>query len=228
MAFLLKTPLAFLALLLLASFTRSTGAKGLGPFVGVPVLMYAFVVLFVLRAPLGVRYLLPLFPLAHLFVATRLAAAAPGWRRVAVALGCVWLAWSSLSIHPHYLAYFNEVIGGPKNGHHYLGGPDLDWGQDLGTLARFLEERGNPWIWLAYDGPEEPDHYGIRARRLRSCRPRTGWVAISASLLQGIRSLRNPFQPGEEGCFDWLREREPVAQPGYSILVYRIPKPEPG
>lgn len=226
--FLLKTPLAFLALLVLASFTRPPGAKGPGPFLGIPVLVYALFACFVLRMPQGVRYLLPLFPLAHLFVATRLATASAGWRRTAVALGCAWLACSSLSIHPHYLAYFNEVIGGPENGHHYLSESDLDWGQDLGTLARFLQERGNPRIWLAYDGPEAPEHYGIRARRLRSCRPVTGWVAIRASLLQGLRSLRNPFRPAPEGCFDWLREREPVAQPGYSILVYEIPRPQPG
>jgi len=53
-------------------------------------------------------------------------------------------------------------------------------------------------------------------------------VAISATLLQRLHSPANPFRRAPEGCFDWLLEREPVAQPGYSILVYEIAEPEQG
>ena len=51
-----------------------------------------------------------------------------------------------------------------------------------------------------------------------------GIVAISASVLQRLYSPGNVFKQPPEGCYDWLASREPVAQPGYSILVYEIPE----
>jgi len=37
-----------------------------------------------------------------------------------VAILCAWQLVGTLRIHPHYLAYFNELVGGPKNGYRYL------------------------------------------------------------------------------------------------------------
>ena len=226
-AFALKTPLAVLGLLALA-IALPRREKGLGLFLGIPTLFYALVAFFWLRVPLGLRYVLPLYPLLHLYIATRLAPVHSMAARAALVAGCAWLAGSSLWIHPHYLAYFNELLGGPRHAYRQLVDSNLDWGQDLGTLADHLEKRGNPPVWLAYFGFEKPARYGLRAVQLRSCEPVTGLVAISATLLQGIYSPTNPFQRAPDGCFDWLLEREPVAQPGYSILVYEIADPERG
>ncbi len=225
--FLLKTPLPVLALLLLALFARPAGPPGLAPFLGTAVLVYGFVACFVLQVPLGLRYLLPLDPLLSVFVATRLAPPLPRWRLAAGLAAGAWLALSSLAIHPHYLAYFNELAGGPARAHRIAVDSNLDWGQDLGTLARFLEQRGNPPVHLAYFGPEKPERYGIRATPLRGCEPVAGLVAISATLLRGVYGVNAPFRPAPEGCFDWLLAREPIAQPGYSILVYDVPRAAP-
>jgi 4-amino-4-deoxy-L-arabinose transferase-like glycosyltransferase len=225
--FALKTPLAVLGLLALAIALPRRG-NGLGLFLGIPILFYALVACFWLRVPLGLRYALPLYPLLHLYLATRLAPLRSSALRAVLAVGCAWLGWSSLWIHPHYLAYFNESLGGPRRAYRHVVESNLDWGQDLGTLADYLEKRGNPPLQLAYFGVEKPERYGLRATRLRSCAPVTGLVAISATLLQGLYSPTNPFQRAPDGCFDWLLEREPVAQPGYSILVYEIPDPEQG
>jgi len=102
---------------------------------------------------------------------------------------------------------------------------NLDWGQDLGTLARYLDERGNPEVWLAYFGVEKPRAYGMRVRALRGCEPVEGLVAISINVLHGLYSASNPFKRPPPGCYDWLRELEPVAQPGYSIRVYETRAP---
>ena len=48
-----------------------------------------------------------------------------------VALALLWTAFSTLSVYPHQLAYFNELAGGPEEGHRHLLGSNLDWGQDL-------------------------------------------------------------------------------------------------
>lgn len=223
-AFLLKVPLAFLVLLVLAIFPRRAMAPGLGLFLWVPLLVYLLIACFWVRVPLGLRYLLPVFPLLHLFVATRVVHLASMKQRAVLAVVCIWLGAASLWIHPHYLAYFNEIGGGPKHAYRHLVESNLDWGQDLGTLARYLRTRGNPPVWLAYFGVEEPERYGLRAAPIQGCQPKRGIVAISANVLQGLYVPGNALSRPEEGCYDWLRSYSPVAQPGYSILVYEIPK----
>ncbi len=87
------------------------------------------------------RYVLPMFPfvfiaaakLGYYLQATR-------WKRglvvVALLLGSVG---SSLSVYPHSLSYFNELAGGPDNGHRYLLDSNIDWGQDLLYLKDWVE-----------------------------------------------------------------------------------------
>ncbi len=45
-------------------------------------------------------------------------------------------------IYPHHLAYFNDFIGGPSNGHRHLLGSSFDWGQDLLYLRQFAADTG--------------------------------------------------------------------------------------
>lgn len=225
LAFAVKTPLAMLGLLVLAALGRSTRMQGRPPLaaiIGVAVAVYGFVACLLVKVPLGLRYLLPMYPLLHLFIATRLASGRARWRRGLTAVCCLWLAGASVSAHPHYLAYFNELVGGSREGYRYLIESNLDWGQDLGTLARYLRSRGNPPVHLAYFGRENPDTYGIRAMPLSGCEPVAGLVAISANILQGLYAPRIT-DPPVPGCYAWLRGYAPVARPGYSIFVYDIP-----
>lgn len=46
---------------------------------------------------------------------------------------------SSLQVHPHSLAYFNEAAGGPENGWRHMLGSNFDWGQDLLVLMTLHE-----------------------------------------------------------------------------------------
>jgi hypothetical protein len=132
-------------------------------------------------------------------------------RRLSVLALLLWLPAETIRISPSYLAYFNQLVGGPANGYKYLSGPDLDWGQDLKHLATYLRRRGIARIKLAYFGPDDPRMYGISYELLRPGEPATGDIAVSATLLNSC---------GE--AFAWLRRYEPVATIGYSIFVYRI------
>ena len=60
---------------------------------------------------------------------------------IPVALCISWLIASSLWINPHSLSYFNELIGGPRNGPNYLLGSNVDWGQDLRYLRSWLDRQ---------------------------------------------------------------------------------------
>ena len=63
----------------------------------------------------------------------------------------------SASIHPHYLAYFNWVSGGPDRGSEHLIDSNLDWGQDLVTLDRWLRaNHPGRRVGLAYFGQINP------------------------------------------------------------------------
>src|SRR5262245_43377175 len=68
---------------------------------------------------------------------------------------------SILRVYPDYLAYFNESIGGPSNGWRYLGDSNIDWGQDLPGLARFVHDHRIDRVRLAYFGGGSAEFYGI-------------------------------------------------------------------
>ena len=84
---------------------------------------------------IGHRHILPIYPAAFIL-------AGGLWRRFgkwllpAVAL----LLWESLSVYPHYLAFFQAAAGGPAQGYRHLVDSSLDWGQDLPWLRQWLDE----------------------------------------------------------------------------------------
>ena len=75
-----------------------------------------------------------------------------------------WAAVDSLRIWPNYLAYFNQIAGGPRQAYKHLVDSSLDWGRDLPGLKKWLDEkdrnRDQP-VYLAYFGMGEPKHYRI-------------------------------------------------------------------
>lgn len=224
---LIKTPLATLILvgvaltLLLRSGLRNR--YGL-LFLILPVAVWLGIAM-TSRLNLGYRHILPIWP--FLFVAVGSLAAVPpiGWRQVALLALVGWLAVSAITIFPHHLAYFNELVGGPGEGYRYLVDSNLDWGQDLKGLARYQREHALGKIYLAYFGTADPDYYGIEyecmpSYGLLACDdapiPRSGILAVSATCLQGGCT-------GDPQAYRWLLDETPVAKIGYSIFVYELP-----
>jgi len=136
------------------------------------------------------------------------------------------------SIYPHYFAFFNELVGGPKNGHRVLLDSNLDWGQDLRGLKRWMDHNGVKKIHFLYFGKADPQYYGIDAFYLPG-----SWVirdssnnevplhlAISANFLYG----EELFLTQQELAFlKSFQLGEPVADIGYSILVYKLNRANP-
>ncbi len=138
-----------------------------------------------------------------------------------------WYVVSSVAIFPHYLAYFNELAGGPRNGYKYLGDSNLDWGQDLKGLKHYMDEHGIKRVWLSYFGSASPDYYGIGynylpSHALHPPKPEvepTPYFAISVTNLQGIYL---PLEGVSPDFFSGFRQLEPIARIGYSIFLYRL------
>ncbi|MCX6339512.1 MAG: glycosyltransferase family 39 protein [Candidatus Aureabacteria bacterium] len=221
-AFLIKTPVAILILfvLSLALFKRARADWGSECFVVLPPLLF-FTACMLGKINIGLRYILPIYPFLFVFI-SRLAMPAPERRKLLAPVMCLLLAWhlaSSLSIYPHYLAYFNELIGGPSQGYRYLVDSNLDWGQDVKGLKNYLREKGIDRIWECGFYPDVLDYYAIKHAPLpANVEGVSGYVAISAMDLQCVRR-------DDKHALDWLKERRPAAQVGHSIFVYAVDTP---
>ena len=138
----------------------------------------------------------------------------PAWRRLAGAAVVALLAWhvvESVSIRPHYLAYFNQFAGGPSQGYRHLADSSLDWGQDLPALKEWLDAQRVPQggAYLSYFGTARPEHYGIQATRLagfldqRAPEPPPplggGVYCISATMLDVIGHVF--YEPADEADY---------------------------
>jgi hypothetical protein len=229
--FLLKTPIPLLVLLAAAAFVAPRARSRSAAFLWVPVVAYGVLAL-TSRLQIGHRHLLPLYPFLFLaagraigLLALRPARAKAG----ALALGalCAWYAAGTLRLHPHYLAYFNELAGGPRGGYRYLVDSNLDWGQDLPSLKAWMDARGLARIKLSYFGSADPGFYGIDAEYLpgymaprpthvtREIRP-GDVVAVSATNLQGVY-----LDDSDRPLMERLRAGKPIGRAGYSIFIYR-------
>jgi len=151
---------------------------------------------------LGLRYVLPIFP--YLFIsAGKLAPWASGlptgWRRRAawgsVGAGLLATASATASIHPHYLAYFNAVSGGPGRGSDHLIDSNLDWGQDLVGLRRWLKANApGERVGLAYFGQVNPRVFEARGEAIDWFLPPP--APGSMTLAPGKASMRLLHDPG--------------------------------
>lgn len=173
---------------------------------------------------IGHRHILPIYPV--LFIGAGWCARGFDFRRPFTVVALVGLlAWhvgESWWVRPHYLAYFNEAAGGPREGWKHLVDSSLDWGQDLPGLATWLK-KNNPEektpVFLAYFGTGEPDYENIAAIRLQTLpdfgrsHPRhaltAGIYAVSATLLQQVYSETPNWTLDQEKVFQALRQLEP-------------------
>ncbi len=233
-AFAVKTPLP--TVLMAGALTIWIYKRGIQPaklFLLIPIVVY-FSLAVLSRLNIGLRHILPIYPFLFVLVGGMIAEL---WlsgtrpKRVTVVLLSLWYIWSCVNIYPHYLAFFNEIAGGPKNGYKVLVDSNLDWGQDLPGLKEWMETNGVKRIQFLYFGfynAAEPQHYGIDAVYLPGSwvieRPSAkrnddlpDYLAISATHLYGPtlneeqKELVKPF-----------KTIVPVTTVGHSILIYRI------
>ena len=234
-SFAIKTPLPLLVLLGMAGLAarRRPLLRRDAWFLWLPPLVYAAVSI-ASALNIGHRHLLPVYP--FLFVAAgRVASLAPGGStRAVVSALLLLLALGTGRTHPHHLAYFNELVGGPAGGWRWLVDSSLDWGQDLGRLGAWCRAHDVRTVKLAYFGTADPAHHGVPAVLIpgQSLPRPAAWVrevrpgdvvVVSATLLQGIY-----VEPGDQSLFTLLRTKTPVARVGHSLFVYRADFTWPG
>jgi hypothetical protein len=166
---------------------------------------------------LGIRHIYLLFP----FIFTGLGYVATWhfkrqkWFGAIVTLILLFYIISSSLVYPHYLAYFNELAGGPGNGPKYLVDSNIDWGQDLKNLKNYMVDHDIDHVCLSYFGQGNLDYYNIDYWYLPDNANFRGTAAVNCVVAISVTSL---YSEGHE--YSWLLNYAPTKKIGYSIYVY--------
>ena len=233
-ATVIKSTLTFLVLLgvgLWAALTGRVPQRRELLYVAVPAAIYmAFAIQGGMN--IGIRHILPVFVFAAAFIGASSWALIDRdrrWRPV-VAVLLVVQAVSVVRAFPGYVAYGNELFGGPANVHKYLSDSSSDWGQQLKSTKQYLADRGITDCWFAYfaEGPVDGSYYGLPCKPLPSALRLAlgtatdvppaidGTVLISACPLAGFE-----FGPPDMAPYESFKSMTPVDIIDGGVLVYR-------
>ena len=231
-AFAVKTPLPTLLLIFASvAYVYHHRSWRIGLPLIIPVTIY-FGASMLSTYNIGYRHLLPVLPLIFIFVGQL---ACIEWRASqktawAAGIALVWLVVGSLQTCPHYLTFFNELVGGPERSYRVLLDSNLNWGQELIELRDYLVRENIDSVKLSYLGTADPRAYGIVYEPLPSfpynqwrdenipemlLNPPSGVYAISASNLQGLTLKYH-------NLYSRFRERKPDAIIAQAMFIYRI------
>ena len=232
-AFLIKSTVGVLALFLVSLFVIVTRRLNHGReilFLTVPATFYLIVAMTV-GMNIGVRHILVVYVFLYVLIGGAAWALMQKSRKWVYAVGVLLLAHavSSLMAFPNYIPYANELWGGPSQTNKYLTDSNSDWGQQLKSVAQYLEQRGVKECWFVYfaAGVAEPSYYGIPCKPLPTLNtlwlneqievPNSidGPVLISASNLSGLE-----FGPGPLDPYGQFKSIQPTAVIDFGVFVF--------
>ena len=231
--FLIKSTVGVLALFLLTLgviVTRHLNRRREIVFLVAPMIFYLLVAMTV-GMNIGVRHILVLYVLLYVLIGGAASSLIRRSRKWTYAVGVFLLihAGSSVMAFPNYIPYANELWGGPSQTHKYLTDSNSDWGQQLKSVKRYLDQRGTQECWFLYfaEGVAAPSYYGIPCEPLPTIS--TLWlnlpievpgsidgpVLISASNLSGVE-----FGPGSLDPYGQFKLLKPTAVIDRGVFVF--------
>jgi len=188
---------------------------------------------------LGIRYIIPCLPFAHLLGGIGLAALIRSPARAAKSIAIVlslWMAVAAAGIYPDGLSYFNEsaclfsdpgklgLDGGSACGAAWLDDSNIDWGEGLKSLNAWLNRHAaGRSAKLAYFGSFPPAAYDMPVEVVEDSQlafqPGPGLYAISAHLLAHHNALvEHRLASGDE----WTLRVPPTAIVDHCIYIYDL------
>jgi hypothetical protein len=228
---LFKTPLPFLLLATVGTFSLYRRIRDLGWESAIPSVA-AFTVLLItmmVSTNYGLRHVLIVFPLLAIMAGygfTQFWNAPLGWRYFARIAACLLLTWQCVSaLRPgsDWIAYFNELAGRDPS-KILVSGCDLDCGQDILNLAGELRRRHVAHVSLAVWTTADLEQMSLPDFEvLEPFHPTTGWVAVGLRSLREGSVLHKGYPPG---ALAWIERYEPVARIGSTVWLYDIPSLE--
>jgi 4-amino-4-deoxy-L-arabinose transferase-like glycosyltransferase len=232
-AFVIKSTLSFLILLALAIWAiatrRLTGSREI-LFLTIPP-AYHLLTAMSAGMNIGLRHILPMYFFLYILIAGAcwgLIKSNRLWAYVVIAL-IAFQAISGARTFPAYLAYENELWGGPSNTYKYLSDSNVDWGQQLKDTKHYLDQHGIKDCWFVYfaQGVVDFRDYGIPCKPLPTMD--TVWtgeaidappaidgpVLISAGDLSGFE-----FGGGKLNPYEQFRQLHPSAVIDYAVFIF--------
>ena len=147
-----------------------------------------FLIISYSRVNLGHRLILMIIPfeclLAGNVLELFLSRVHKTWRNYLGGLVLIGLSLPAILSYPNYISYFNRLIGDRSNATDYLADSNVDWGQDIKTLGRFLRKHGIEKVNLSLFGTSDPFYYGIHR-----------WVDLGSWMILIPRYEKGPPDP---------------------------------
>ena len=183
---------------------------------------------------IGVRHLLPMFPFAAIagagFVSAVIECGLKRSRGLGLAVAAVALVPClviAVSAFPNYLTYFSPLAGGAARGWQMLSDSNVETGQEVKPLARYLKDHGENRVTGIMVGGEFLKFYGIQADDFPgwyddedsedAAEPiKTEYIAIGAWYLSEI-----DLSDKQKEIIDRYRQQKPEMMVGDSIFVFR-------
>jgi hypothetical protein len=190
---------------------------------------------------IGVRHLLPMFPFAAIvgagFISALIEAAFKRSRLVGIAFAVLVLL-PSLIIYfltfPNYLTYTNPLAGGRDRAWHKLSDSNLETGQEVKPLAKYLTAHGQNRVTGIMVGGEFLRFYGVQLEDF------PGWESDDGDSDDDSQDDRGPetiqteyvaigtwymteadLSDAQKQIIDVYRQQKPEAIVGNSIFVFR-------
>lgn len=167
---------------------------------------------------LGVRHIFPIYPFVFVLCGFLLTVKMKKLHkpyRMSIVLLTLFYAFSSVATYPNYLAYFNEAIGGPKNGSDFLVDSNIDWGQSAKQLKQYMLDRNIEYVCISYFGQANLSYYGIDYRYLPDTENYQGTSKLNCVVAISVTSLLS-----KDHKYSWLQSFKPDDMVGYSIFIY--------
>ncbi len=232
-AFLIKSTLGFLVLLLAAPFLKVLWKGGkwrTTVYLLLPALMY-FGVSLASTMNIGIRHILPVYPFFVLIAAAAAVALArrQSWGTYAAGALLLFHVASSTHVFPNYLTYANEAWGGPTNTYRLLADSNADWGQGLRAAKSYLDAHGIKDCWFAHYGWNvNPVYYHIPCKPLPEAIAHMFGGALppvparieGTVLVSGSEAEGDYWGPGDLNPYEQFLHRRPDALIANSILVF--------
>ena len=233
-AFLIKSSLPFLILLTLAIGAiiarRLTGTREI-VYLTIPPIFYLIIAM-MSGMNIGVRHILPMYIFFSVLIgggAWKLIERNRRWAYLVAAL-LIFQIVSTSRAYPAYLAYANELWGGPSQTYRLLSDSNSDWGQQLKDVKRYLDQHDIKDCWFIYfaEGVVDAKYYGIPCKPLPTADSLwvdeavnappavDGTVLVSAGDWSGFEFGAGALNPYEQ--FKYLH---PVAVIDYGVFVYQ-------
>ena len=193
-------------------------------------LVFLLPAMFLANLDAGVRYMLPLLPLAAIEIGALASEAAGPLQRAFSVLAAVCvlaLVFEVAPAGPNWLAFFNRAAGGPGGGEGLLNDSNIDWGQGLIALRGDLQRLGIRRVYLTYQGTTDPANYGIDYVPYAggAFGTESDWYAVSSyffvGLPQALMTRRGYSQVVVLNATP-LRSLPPAAHPAGCMWLYRI------